>query len=443
MPAVLESVAGFGGASHCIREQDKTTLWSCGNEYLRRRRRAILNAQIDFIWRGTDRRGKPAQGEIAEASLALAKARLRRRGIRPALVRRKPRPLFGIGRERISAADIAIFTRQLATMIRSAIPLVQALTIMAASTDNASLRALILRVRDDVAGGRGLADSMARHPRRFDSLYCSLIAAGESSGTLETMLDRLAGYREKSERLKSRIRKALTYPAAVVCVALAVTMVLLTRVVPVFAETFAGFDAELPPFTRFVLHLSDLAAARWRHAVAVALAAAGASIWLPRHSARADALRQRLLLRLPVVGPLLRNAAVARFSRTLATLFRAGAPLTDALERVAEATGNAVYADAVRVIREDVRNGQSLTGAIRAAKLFPPMLEQLVGIGEESGALDDMLDKCAGFYEEDVENRVDRLTALLEPFIMAALGLLVGGLMIAMYLPIFRLGSVL
>ena len=402
-----------------------------------------MNASIDFIWHGTDRQGKPVQGEIAEASVALAKARLRRQGIRPSRVRRRPRSLSGAGRERITAADIAIFTRQLATMIRSAIPLVQALNIMAESADNARLRALTLKVRDDVAGGHGLADSMARHPRHFDSLYCSLISAGESSGTLDTMLDRLADYREKSEKLKSRIRKALTYPIAVVCVALVVTVLLLTRVVPTFAETFAGLDAELPRFTQFVLQLSDLAVARWHQAAAVALGAVGASVWLPRRFPRAAALRQRMLLRLPVVGPLLRNAAIARFSRTLATLFRAGAPLTDALESVAGATGNVVYAEAARAIREDVRNGQSLAGAIRTAKLFPPMLEQLVGIGEESGALDGMLDKCASFFEEDVETRVDRLTALLEPFIMAVLGLLVGGLMIAMYLPIFRLGSVL
>ena len=401
-----------------------------------------MSASIVFIWRGTDRQGKPAQGEIAEASPELAKARLRRQGIRPARLRRKPKALFGGGGKRVGAAEIAIFTRQLATMIRSAIPLVQALNIMAESADNASLRALTLKVRDEVAGGHGLADSMARHPRYFDSLYCSLIAAGESSGTLDTMLDRLADYREKSEKLKSRIRKALTYPLAVVCVALVVTVVLLTRVVPTFAETFAGLDAELPLFTQFVLQLSDLALARWRQA-AIVLAAVAAALWLPRRAPWATALRQRMLLRLPVVGPLLRNAAIARFARTLATLFRAGAPLTDALESVADATGNVVYAAAARAIREDVRNGQSLAGAIRAAQLFPPMLEQLVGIGEESGALDGMLDKCASFFEEDVESRVDRLTALLEPFIMAALGLLVGGLMIAMYLPIFRLGSVL
>ena len=402
-----------------------------------------MNASIDFIWQGTDRQGKPVQGEIAEESLALAKARLRRQGIRPSRVRRKPRSLFGVGRERITAADIAIFTRQLATMTRSAIPLVQALNIMAESAENARLRALTLKVRDDVAGGHGLADSMSRHPRHFDSLYCSLIAAGESSGTLDTMLDRLADYREKSEKLKSRIRKALTYPIAVVCVALVVTVVLLTRVVPTFAETFAGLDAELPWFTEFVLRLSDLAIARWHQAASAVLAAVAASVWLPRRFPRAAALRQRMLLRLPVIGPLLRNAAIARFSRTLATLFRAGAPLTDALESVADATGNVIYAEAARAIREDVRNGQSLAGAIRTAKLFPPLLEQLVGIGEESGALDGMLDKCASFFEEDVESRVDRLTALLEPFIMAALGLLVGGLMIAMYLPIFQLGSVL
>ena len=402
-----------------------------------------MSALINFIWQGTDSSGRPVHGEIAGPSLALAKARLRRQGIRPAQVRRKPRSLFGAGRERIRSRDIAIFTRQLATMVKSAIPLVRSLNIMAGSTANAALRSLILKVRDEVAAGHGLADSMARHPRHFDSLYCSLVAAGETSGTLDTMLDRLAGYRERSESLKSRIQKALTYPVAVVCIAVVVTVVLLTRVVPTFAETFAGLDAELPLFTQFVLRLSDLAVARWQTAAVILLAVAAAGIWLPRRFNKAAEIRQRALLRLPIIGPVLRHAACARFASTLATLFRAGTPLTDALTAVAEATGNVVYASATLGIRDEVRNGQSLAGAIRACGLFPPMLEQLVSIGEESGALDTMLDKCASFFEEDVESRVDRLTALLEPFIMATLGLLVGGLMIAMYLPIFRLGSVL
>lgn len=402
-----------------------------------------MNASINFIWQGTDRQGKPVQGEIAGESLALAKARLRRQGVRPARIRRKPRSLPFGGRERIRAADIAIFTRQLATMVKSSIPLVQSLNIMVGSTGSAPLRGLILKVRDDIAAGHGLADSMARHPRQFDSLYCSLIAAGENSGTLDTMLERLAGYQERSEKLKARIRKALTYPLAVVCVALAVTVILLTRVVPTFAATFAGLDAELPWFTQFVLRLSDLAVARWQTGLMIAAAIAVAAFWLPRRFHKAAETRQRALLLIPMIGPILRHAAFARFARTLATLFRAGAPLTEALESVAEATGNVIYARATRDIRDDVRDGQSLAGAIRASGLFPPMLEQLVSIGEESGALDAMLDKCATFFEEDVESRVDRLTALLEPFIMATLGLLVGGLMIAMYLPIFRLGSVL
>ncbi len=401
-----------------------------------------MKQQIEFIWRGTDAQGQAAEGEISAASLALAKARLRQQGFRPRRLRRKPKPWFG-NRDRVRPGDIAVFTRQLATMVRSAIPLVRSLNVMAGSTGNPALRGLIHKLRDDVAGGHGLADSLARHPAQFDSLYRALVAAGESSGTLETMLDRLAGYREKSERLKAKIRKALTYPVAVVAVAIVVTALLLTRVVPTFAETFAGFDAELPGFTLFVLRLSDLAVAHWPAVSATALATATMLVWLPRRSPGAAALGQRALLRLPVIGPLLRHAALARVARTLATLYRAGAPLTEALESVAESAGNVVYAGAVRAIGEDVRNGQSLTGAVRAAGLFPPMFEQLVGIGEESGALDDMLDRCAVFFEEDVESRVDRLTALLEPFIMAVLGLLIGGLMIAMYLPIFQLGSVM
>jgi len=401
-----------------------------------------MRQQVEFNWRGTDAQGQAAEGEISAASLALARARLRQQGIQPRRLRRKPKPWLG-SRGRIRPEDIAVFTRQLATMVRSAIPLVRSLNVMAGSTGNPALRGLIHKLRDDVAGGNGLADSLARHPTQFDSLYRALVAAGESSGTLETMLDRLASYREKSQRLKAKVRKALTYPVAVVAVAIVVTALLLTRVVPTFAETFAGFNAELPGFTLFVLRLSDLAVAHWPTMSATALAATATLIWLPRRSPKAAALGQRAVLRLPVIGPLLRHAALARIARTLATLYRAGAPLTDALESVAESAGNVVYAGAVRAIGEDVRNGQSLTGAVRAAGLFPPMFEQLVGIGEESGALDDMLDRCAVFFEEDVESRVDRLTALLEPFIMAVLGLLVGGLMIAMYLPIFQLGSVM
>lgn len=401
-----------------------------------------MRQQVEFNWRGTDAQGQAAEGEISAASLALARARLRQQGIQPRRLRRKPKPWLG-NRNRIRPEDIAVFTRQLATMVRSAIPLVRSLNVMAGSTGNPALRGLIHKLRDDVAGGNGLADSLARHPTQFDSLYRALVAAGESSGTLETMLDRLASYREKSQRLKAKVRKALTYPVAVVAVAIVVTALLLTRVVPTFAETFAGFNAELPGFTLFVLRLSDLAVAHWPTMSTTALATAGLLVWLPRRSPRAAALGQRAVLRLPVIGPLLRHAALARIARTLATLYRAGAPLTDALESVAESAGNVVYAGAVRAIGEDVRNGQSLTGAVRAAGLFPPMFEQLVGIGEESGALDDMLDRCAVFFEEDVESRVDRLTALLEPFIMAVLGLLVGGLMIAMYLPIFQLGSVM
>ena len=401
-----------------------------------------MRQQVEFNWRGTDAQGQAAEGEISAASLALARARLRQQGIQPRRLRRKPKPWLG-NRNRIRPEDIAVFTRQLATMVRSAIPLVRSLNVMAGSTGNPALRGLIHKLRDDVAGGNGLADSLARHPTQFDSLYRALVAAGESSGTLETMLDRLASYREKSQRLKAKVRKALTYPVAVVAVAIVVTALLLTRVVPTFAETFAGFNAELPGFTLFVLRLSDLAVAHWPTVLATSLATAGLLVWLPRRSPRAAALGQRAVLRLPVIGPLLRHAALARIARTLATLYRAGAPLTDALESVAESAGNVVYAGAVRAIGEDVRNGQSLTGAVRAAGLFPPMFEQLVGIGEESGALDDMLDRCAVFFEEDVESRVDRLTALLEPFIMAVLGLLVGGLMIAMYLPIFQLGSVM
>lgn len=399
-------------------------------------------AQTIYVWQGTDKNGNKTKGEIPGASQALVKAQLRKQGVNPTKVKRKPKDLFGSRGQAIKPGDIAVFTRQLATMMKAGIPLVQSFEIVGESLENKSMRDLVLLVRDDVAAGNNFADSIRKHPRYFDDLFCNLVEAGEQSGALETMLDRLATYKEKSEALKAKIKKAMNYPIAVVVVAIVVTGVLLVKVVPQFAETFQSFGAELPAFTQFVLSCSDLAIAHWWKAI-IGVVAAGFAFKEAklRSKAFADGV-DRVALKLPIVGNILTSSCYARFTRTLSTTFSAGVPLVDALDSVAGATGNVVYSNATKKIKNDVTTGQQLNFAIKSTALFPVMVTQMVGIGEESGALDDMLDKCATFYEAEVDNAVDGLTALMEPMIMAVLGTLVGGLMIAMYLPIFQLGAV-
>ena len=396
-----------------------------------------------YVWQGTDKNGNKTKGEIQGSSQALVKAQLRKQGINPQRVKRKPKELFGTRKQKIKPGDIAVFTRQLATMMKSGIPLVQSFEIVSESLDNPSVRELVMLIRDDVAAGSNFADSIRKHPRYFDDLFCNLVDAGEQSGALETMLDRLATYKEKSEALKAKIKKAMNYPIAVVVVALVVTGILLVKVVPQFAETFSSFGAELPAFTQMVLNLSDLAIAHWWKV----LIGAGVSGYIFKEAkVRSEAFRNaldRLTLKLPVIGPIQNSSCYARFTRTLSTTFSAGVPLVDALDSVAGATGNIVYSTATKKIKDDVTTGQQLNFAIKSTTLFPVMITQMVGIGEESGALDSMLDKCAIYYEAEVDNAVDGLTALMEPMIMAVLGILVGGLMIAMYLPIFQLGAVM
>ena len=400
-------------------------------------------AQTIYIWQGTDKNGNKTKGEIQGASQALVKALLRKQGVNPTKVKRKPKELFGQKKQKITPGDIAIFTRQLATMMKSGIPLVQSFEIVGESLENASMRELVMKIRDDVAAGNNFADCIRKYPRYFDDLFCNLVDAGEQSGALETMLDRLATYKEKSEALKAKIKKAMNYQIAVVGVAIIVTGILLVKVVPQFAETFSSFGAELPAFTQFVLNLSDLAIAHWWK-VLIGVVVLGFSY--KELMVRSESFKnnvERISLKLPIVGPILNSSCYARFTRTLATTFSADVPLVDALDSVAGATGNVVYATATRKIKDDVTTGQQLNFAIKNSTLFPVMVTQMVGIGEESGALDSMLDKCAIYYEAEVDNAVDGLTALMEPMIMAVLGVLVGGLMIAMYLPIFQLGSVM
>lgn len=396
-----------------------------------------------FTWNGTDKNGRSTKGEIQAASSAMAKAQLRKQGISPKTVKKKPKPLLGGGGGKaIKPADIAIFTRQLATMMKAGVPLVQSFDIVADGMDKPKMRDLVNTLKNDVAAGGGLASSLEKHPKYFDDLFCSLVASGESSGTLETMLDRIATYKEKTEQLKAKIKKAMTYPTAVVAVALAVTGILLVKVVPQFAETFSSFGSDLPAFTLFVLGISEFVQ-KWWIAIGAGIFAAGyLFIFIKRRSVKFSEALDRLALRAPVFGDIVYNAVVARFSRTLATTFAAGVPLVDALDSTAGAAGNSVYTKAINQIRDDVTTGSSLYNSIRTTGLFPHMLLQMVQIGEESGSLDDMLDKVANHFEEAVDNAVDSLSSLMEPIIMTVLGVLVGGLMVAMYLPIFMLGSV-
>lgn len=396
-----------------------------------------------YQWQGIDARGNNSKGEVPGDSIALVKAQLRQQGIRPTRVKRKAKPLLSPAQHKIKPVDIALFTRQLATMVKSGIPLVQSFTVVAEGLENASMRALLHTIREEVAAGNKLADVLRKQPRYFDALYCNLIEAGEQSGALETMLERLALYKEKSEALKSRIRKALNYPLTVIAIALIVTAILLVKVVPQFANTFASFGAELPLFTQYVMSLSAFASEWW---LIILIAFGGVLLVLRemrKRSRRFAEGLELLSLKLPVVGHIIEQSILARFTRTLSTTFSAGVPLLESLDSVAGATGNVVYRQATWRIRDGVSSGQSLTATIRATGLFPIMLIQMVSIGEESGTLDSMLDKCAHFHETEVDQAVDSLTAMMEPLIMAILGVLVGGLLVAMYLPVFQIGSVI
>ena len=401
-----------------------------------------MATNITFVWNGLDRHGRKGQGEIVATSQALAKAQLRKQGITSKSVRKKSKPLFSTMGKSVKAADIAIFSRQMATMMKAGVPLVQSFEIVQEGLENPAMSKLVGEVKSEVSSGGGLAPALAKHPKHFDDLFCSLVASGENSGTLEVMLDRVATYKEKTEALKAKIRKAMTYPIAVVTVAIVVTGVLLVKVVPTFAETFKGFGADLPAFTLFVLGISEFVQQWWLFiAVALVLAIWGYFQAIVRSSnfrGRVDSIA----LKLPIIGTIVHDAVVARFSRTLATTFAAGVPLVEALDSTAGAAGNAVYAQGIRQIRDDVTSGTSLHLATRGTGLFPAMLLQMTAIGEESGSLDEMLGKVADQYEAQVDNAVDSLSSLMEPIIMSILGVLVGGLMIAMYLPIFMLGTV-
>ncbi|MGA4529292.1 type II secretion system F family protein [Ectopseudomonas chengduensis] len=394
-----------------------------------------------FAWEGTDRKGGKIKGEISGQSPALVKAQLRKQGINPLKVRKKAVSLFSAGKK-IKPMDIALFTRQMATMMKAGVPLLQSFDIIAEGFDNPNMRKLIDEIKQEVAAGNSFAASLRKKPMYFDDLYCNLVDSGEQSGALETLLDRVATYKEKTEALKAKIKKAMTYPIAVIVVAVIVTAILLIKVVPQFESVFQGFGAQLPAFTMMVVNLSRWLQEWWYlvlFAMFISFYTFGQAY--KRSEKFRDSL-DRALLKAPIVGPILYKAVVARFARTLATTFAAGVPLVDALDSVAGATGNVVFRNAVNRIKNDVSSGSQLNFSMRNTGIFPTMAVQMTAIGEEAGSLDEMLDKTAGYYEEEVDNAVDNLTTLMEPLIMSVLGVLVGGLIIAMYLPIFQLGSV-
>lgn len=394
-----------------------------------------------YLYKGKSRDGKAVEGEITGATTAMVKAQLRKQGIQPRTVRKKPKPLFGA--KKIKPAHIATFTRQMATMARAGVPLVQAFEIVAEGEANPTMRDLIQKIHGDVSSGSGFASALRAHPKYFDNLFCSLIEAGEQSGTLEAMLARVATYKEKTEQLKRKIRKAMTYPAVVLLVAIIVTGVLLVKVVPTFAQTYESFGSSLPAFTLLILSVSQFAQDWWLPVIGLAVLGGIAFTQARRRSPRFSDFVDKMMLKIPIIGKILNEAVIARFARTLSTTFAAGVPLIEALQSVAGAAGNAVYRDAVLKVRDEVATGTTLNSSLRNTGVFPVMLLQLTAIGEESGSLDDMLSRAADHYEEAVDNSVDNLTTLLEPMIMAVLGVLVGGLLIGMYLPIFNLGNVL
>lgn len=395
---------------------------------------------IEFRWQGINKRGRKVQGIMRGNTLKQIRAQLRQQGISPGKISRKRQPLFK--RSKVTGKEIASLTRQMATMLAAGVPLLQSLDMIARGTDNEKLRSLIVAVAQDVSSGSQLAESLRKHPNYFDDLYCDLVHAGEQSGSLESIYDRIATYREKAEELKAKIKKALVYPTAVILVAIGVTCILLLFVVPQFQAIFDDFGAELPAFTQFVLQISSGLQNYYLHIFGSIIAAIFLFRRAHRNSRKLRDKVDRLVLKLPVVGGILHKAAVARFSRTLATTFAAGVPLMDALESAAGASGNAQYRDAILMIRDEVSAGMQMNTAMQNVNLFPEMVIQMIRIGEEAGAVDSMLSKVASIYEREVDDAVDNLTSLLEPMIMVVIGILVGGLIISMYLPIFDLGNV-
>jgi type IV pilus assembly protein PilC len=393
-----------------------------------------------YLWEGTDRKGSALAGEMTGTSTALIKAQLRKQGISPGKIKKKTASIFGKGKK-IKPLDIALFTRQMSTMMKAGVPLLQSFDIISEGVENPRMRDLVISLKSEVAAGNSFATSLRQKPEYFDELYCNLVDAGEQAGALETLLERVATYKEKTEALKAKIKKAMTYPIAVLVVAMVVSAILLIKVVPQFQSVFQGFGAQLPAFTLMVIGLSDILQQWWWIVLLGLIGFLYGWKYAYKRSQRMRDGIDRGMLKIPIIGQILYKSAIARYARTLSTTFAAGVPLVEALDSVAGAAGNIVFKTAVGKIKQDVSSGTQLNTSMRATGVFPSMAIQMTSIGEESGALDEMLDKVAGYYEAEVDNMVDSLTTLMEPMIMAVLGVLVGGLVIAMYLPIFQLGN--
>ncbi|MCP3038273.1 type II secretion system F family protein [Xanthomonas axonopodis pv. cassiae] len=395
-----------------------------------------------FVWEGTDKRGVKMKGDELARNANMLRAELRRRGITPTVVKTKPKPLFGAAGKPIKPKDIAFFSRQMATMMKSGVPIVGSLEIIGEGAKNPRMKKMVGEIRTDIEGGLSLNEAISKHPVQFDELYRNLVKAGESAGVLDTVLETVATYKENIEALKGKIKKALFYPAMVMAVALIVSSILLIWVVPQFETVFSSFGAELPAFTQMIVNCSRFMVSWWLPMLLVAIGSAVGLVMGYKRSPKMQHLFDRLILKVPVIGKIMHDSAIARFARTTAVTFKAGVPLVEALSIVAGATGNKVYEEAVLRMRDDVSVGYPVNLSMKQVNLFPHMVIQMTAIGEEAGALDTMLFKVADYFEQDVNNAVDALSSLLEPMIMIFIGVVVGGMVIGMYLPIFKLGAV-
>ncbi|WP_259163969.1 type II secretion system F family protein [Xanthomonas sp. 4461] len=395
-----------------------------------------------FVWEGTDKRGVKMKGDELARNANMLRAELRRRGITPTVVKTKPKPLFGAAGKPIKPKDIAFFSRQMATMMKSGVPIVGALEIIGEGAKNPRMKKMVGEIRTDIEGGLSLNEAISKHPVQFDELYRNLVKAGESAGVLDTVLETVATYKENIEALKGKIKKALFYPAMVMAVALIVSSILLIWVVPQFETVFSSFGAELPAFTQMIVNCSRFMVSWWLPMLLIAIGSVVGLVMGYKRSPKMQHLFDRLILKVPVIGKIMHDSAIARFARTTAVTFKAGVPLVEALSIVAGATGNKVYEEAVLRMRDDVSVGYPVNLSMKQVNLFPHMVIQMTAIGEEAGALDTMLFKVADYFEQDVNNAVDALSSLLEPMIMIFIGVVVGGMVIGMYLPIFKLGAV-
>lgn len=402
----------------------------------------MAQQQVYFVYKGTDKSGKKVDGEIEGLNPELVKAQLRKQGISPLSVKKKPKPLFGGGGGgKITSADISIFARQLATMMSAGVPLVQAFGIVGNGHENPAMQSLIMTLKSDVEAGNSLAIALSKHPDHFDELFCNLVEAGEQAGALEDLLGKIATYKEKTEAIKKKVKSALTYPISIMVIALIVTAILLVFVVPQFESMFQSFGSDLPAFTQMVVNLSRWLQAKWWMVLGVIIAVTVVFKECNKRFPSVGIYLDKLILKMPIIGDIIKKSIIARFARTMSTMFAAGVPLVEAMESVAGAAGNYVYTQAIYGMRNEVATGDQLNESMRRTGLFPNMVVQMVAIGEESGSVDAMLDKVADFFEEEVDVAVDSMSSLMEPLIMAVLGVLVGGLVIAMYLPIFKMGA--